>query len=138
MSLLRFLLIALMITFSFSAKGLTRLECETILENFCNKYYEDCFTNRIYYKGSLTITKDPVLSSSYLGIWSVEGTHSYYGQVLLFGRRKTHSGVMFKARIKQVSDKTYRVEFEKLYESDPFQNNEHWEQCYEDITIDEM
>lgn len=136
MKTIKLLMVALLLAVSNVASAQSREDCKEILEKFCEEYYESCFSERVYIKGSLTVTKEPKVSRL-TGICSVEGTHSYKGQVLLFGRRKTHTGVAFRARIKRVGNTAYKVEFEKFYESDPLQHNEHWEKCTQTVEIDD-
>lgn len=136
MKTVKLLMLALILAVSSVANAQSKEDCREILEQFCLEHYESCFSERIYIKGSLRVTKDPK-QSRLTGICSVAGTHSYQGQVIAFGRRKTHSGVEFHARIKRVGDTSYKVEFEKLYESDPFMNNAHWEKCTQTITLDD-
>ena len=130
----KFLMVALMLAVSSMANAQSREDCREILEEFCLQHYETCFAERIYTKGSLAVTKEPKVSKL-TGICSVEGTHSYKGQVIAFGRRKSHPNVDFKARIKRIGETTFKVEFEKYYEPDPFQNNGHWETCTKTVTI---
>lgn len=136
MKTVKLLMVALLLAVSSTADAQSREDCREILEKFCLEHYESCFSERIYIKGSLRVTKDPI-QSGLTGICSVEGTHSYKGQVIILGHRKTHSGVEFHARIKRVGDTSYKVEFEKRYESDPFMNNAHWEKCTQTITLDD-
>ena len=76
----------------------------SLLESFCNKYFDEHFSGDIYEKGSL-----------------VSGTHSYKVEM---GSKV--SGQMFKATISEKGDNLYDIKFEKG-SSKVFSDNSYWD-----------
>ena len=128
MKQVKFLMIGLMLPMSSAAsaqtvRGLVRA-LEKVLDAYCIEYYNTDFSGRSYVAGSLSvyIPSDPEdLINPLTGALDLEGTHSYRGQF-----RNTHSGVKWKASIKELGGKKYQIKFDKWYEPDFF-NAGHWE-----------
>lgn len=90
---------------------------EKVLEAYCLEFYNTDFSGRLYIEGSLSVSipYDPEdVFNPLTGNFELTGTHSYRGRT-----RSVHSGVKFRATIKQIGQGRYRVKFDKWYEKDP-------------------
>ncbi|MBR6978316.1 MAG: hypothetical protein IKH88_00590 [Prevotella sp.] len=90
----------------------------SLLESFCNKYFDEHFSGDIYEKGSLVVVKIKPLEGKTV---QVSGTHSYKVEM---GSKV--SGQMFKATISEKGDNLYDIKFEKG-SSKVFSDNSYWD-----------
>ena len=106
-----------------TVRGLIRAY-ERVLDSYCIDYYNIDFSGRSYVEGSIVVNipSDPEdVVNPLTGAFNLEGTHSYKGQF-----RNNHSGVKWRASIKQLSETKFRIKFDKWYEADIL-HPAHWE-----------
>lgn len=128
MKQVKLLMVAILLAMSSAAnaqtaRGLIKA-LEKVLDAYCIEYYNTDFSGRSYVGGSLSINipSDPEdVINPLTGALNLEGTHSYRGKF-----RNSHSGVKWKASIKQKGNNIYTIKFDKWYEADFFSSG-HWE-----------
>lgn len=82
---------------------------ERLLENFCQRYYKDCF-NIDYKENSLRINQFSVVNSeTYITEAYIQGVHSYSGW-------SSHKDVKFTAVVKEKEENYFEVFFCKEVE----------------------
>lgn len=102
----------------------SKSQIKTLLEDFCQSYYNESFGDKQYIEGTLTVSTVEIDESK--NVIKVRGKHSYRGQYIpLFGR-STHSNVDFKAEITE-SRIGMKIKFWKWSEPDITDFEGHWE-----------
>ena len=95
----------------------------SMLESFCDEYFDEHFEGNIYEKGSLVVVKITPVEGNAV---QVSGTHSYKVES---GSKVT--GQMFKATISEKGDNLYAIKFEKG-SSKVFSDNSYWDSIEQD------
>lgn len=90
----------------------------SLLESFCNDYFNDNFKGDIYERGSLVVVK---ITSPNNDKVIVSGTHNYKTET-----GTTVNGQMFKATIFEKGDNNYDIKFEKG-SSKVLSDNSYWD-----------
>ena len=124
MKKVKILMIAMMLVASNVVSAQTKAQIKAILEQFCVENYDNYFAPRQYIEGTLIVTSVEVDEIN--GKIKVKGTHSCRGQHVPFFGRRTYSDRDYKAELIPASV-GIKVRFWRWYDSDPFQNNAHWE-----------
>ena len=84
---------------------------QRLLEQFCQKYYNGCFSRREYHSGSLIVDEVSVIQGNWedgnVVSWNmkVKGKHSFEGMV------KNHNDSPFTAFVDDLGNNTYKVTF---------------------------
>lgn len=108
----------------------TEVRMKSFLEDFCRERYEDCFPERQYISGSITITSFKKSKTRY----EVSGTHSYQGKATL-SFRKSYKDIRFKAFV--TPQKHFiKVEFYKWFVPNFPGKDGHWEIAVEYVPVD--
>lgn len=132
MKTMNLILLALLLGMSNLASAQTKAQIKAILEQFCVENYDNYFAPRQYVEGTLVITSVDIDEEN--NKIKVRGTHTCRGQYVFPMGRMTYSGRDFKAELMPASI-GIKVRFWRWYESDPFQNNAHWEGPCEKIVL---
>lgn len=85
---------------------------QRLLEEFCQRYYGDCFSGRTYHINSLIVDEIQVSSGNWdqegnIISWNmiINGRHSFEGFV------KNHNDSPFEAFVDELGDNTYKISF---------------------------
>lgn len=84
---------------------------QRLLEQFCQKYYEGCFSRREYHYGSLIVDDVSVIQGNWVDgnvvSWEmlVEGRHSFEGMF------KNHNDSPFTAFVNDLGNDSYEITF---------------------------
>ncbi len=84
---------------------------QRLLEAFCQRYYEGCFSRREYHYNSLIVDNMSVVQGNWengnIISWNmmIEGRHSFEGLL------KNHNDSPFKAFVDDLGDNSYRITF---------------------------
>ena len=122
----------MLVTFCGTANAQSKAEFQAVLEEFCQSYYNEGFSDRQYIEGSLvvkTVEVDEVTE-----VIKLKGKHSYRGQYYPIAGRKTHSDVDFKAEVSEARN-GLRIKFWKWYEPDIMNPIGFWEGPIEHVII---
>ena len=98
-------------------------EYTRLLNNFCRRNYNSCFSGRTYQENSLqvkTITEDDY------GIIYVTGIHTYVGRT-----GNVYKEARFEAKVQKEGNRT-RIEFKKESAPDFTHSDYYWERCTKD------
>lgn len=90
----------------------------SLLESFCNDFFDEHFKGDIYERGSLIVVKITPLDNNAV---EVSGTHNYKVEM---GSKV--NGQMYKATIKEKGDNLYDIKFEKG-SSKVLSDNSYWD-----------
>ena len=90
----------------------------SLLESFCNDFFDENFSGDIYERGSLVVVKITPMEGKTV---QVSGTHNYKVEM---GSKV--SGQMFKATITEKGNNLYDIKFEKG-SSKVFSDNSYWD-----------
>lgn len=90
---------------------------ERMLEEFCQRYYNDCFDGRSYIRNSLVVLERKGEETTH-----IYGKHSYEGR---YGRR--YSNAEFMATIEEEDNGYFKVTFTKESAPDMFHNETYQE-----------
>lgn len=125
MKTIKLLIFAAIFSVSTTASAqLTKSELRTLLEQFCVEHYNTCFEPRQYVEGTLVVTSVDVDEAN--NKIRVRGTHTCRGQYIPLVGRRTYTNREFKAEVIP-ANMGVKIKFWRWYESDPGQNNAHWE-----------
>ena len=109
---------------------------QRLLEQFCQKYYEGCFSRREYHYGSLIVDKVSVIQGNRVDgnivSWEmlVKGRHSFEGTF------KNHNDSPFTAFVNDLGNDSYEVTF-FIKRYGPFEQLEDEESATRTMTYSE-